>query len=99
MALQPWHKLISPREDLREERPLDASEFAVHLDQVRDNQGPDVYRVPEEFFRRTFLTKNLLSLASEVVRRLNGGVTETSPFFYQFGNGQNHALILLRPLR
>ena len=98
MALQPWHKLITPREDLREERPLDASEFAVHLDQVRDNQGPEVYRLPEEFFRRTFLTKNLLSLASETVRRLNGEITETSAVFNmatQFGGGKTHALTLL----
>ncbi|MBW7864504.1 MAG: ATP-binding protein [Candidatus Hydrogenedentes bacterium] len=98
MALQPWHKVVTPREDLREERPLDASEFAVHLDKVRDNQGPDVYRRPEEFFRRTFLTKNLLSLASESVRRLNGEVTETSAVFNmatQFGGGKTHALTLL----
>ena len=98
MALQPWHKLITPREDLRAARPLDAAEFAVHLDKVRDNQGPDVYRVPEEFFRRTFLTKNLLSLASEAVRRLNGEITETSAVFNmatQFGGGKTHALTLL----
>lgn len=69
MALNAWHKIVMPREDLREGCPLDASEFAVHLDQVRDNQGPDVYRNPEEFFRRAFLTKNLLSLASEAVRQ------------------------------
>jgi hypothetical protein len=27
---------VAPREDLREGKPLDAAEFAVHLDQVRD---------------------------------------------------------------
>jgi hypothetical protein len=31
MALKPWYKVVEPREDLREGRPLDASEFAVHL--------------------------------------------------------------------
>ncbi len=35
MALKPWYKVITPREDLRDGRPLDASEFAVHLDHVR----------------------------------------------------------------
>ncbi|NLV43673.1 MAG: hypothetical protein GXY07_04135 [Candidatus Hydrogenedentes bacterium] len=54
--------------------------------------------MPEEFFRRTFLTKNLLSLASEAVRRLNGEITETSAVFNmatQFGGGKTHALTLL----
>ena len=29
--LKPWYKVVTPREDLREGKPLDASEFAVHL--------------------------------------------------------------------
>ena len=37
--LKPWYQVITPREDLREGRPLDASEFAVHLDHIRDD-GP-----------------------------------------------------------
>lgn len=98
MSLLPWYKVITPREDLRENRPLDAAEFAVHLDQVRDDRGPTVYRNPEEFFARTFLTKNLLKLAGESVRRLNGEITETSAVFNmatQFGGGKTHALTLL----
>jgi hypothetical protein len=98
MALKPWYKVVTPREDLREERPLDASEFAVHLDQVRDGTAPKVYRVPAEFFERTFLTKSLGGLASEVVRRLSGVQVETSAVFNlstQFGGGKTHALTLL----
>ena len=98
MALKPWYKVVTPREDLREERPLDASEFAVHLDQVRDGTAPNVYRVPAEFFERTFLTKSLGGLASEVVRRLSGLQVETSAVFNlstQFGGGKTHALTLL----
>ncbi len=34
-SLKPWYKVVTPREDLREGKPLDTSEFAVHLDQVR----------------------------------------------------------------
>ena len=41
MALKPWHKVVEPREDLRKGRPLDASEFAVHLDKVREGTAPD----------------------------------------------------------
>lgn len=38
MPLQHWHKLITLRENLREERPLDASEFTVHLDHIGENR-------------------------------------------------------------
>lgn len=98
MALKPWYKVVNPREDLREGRPLDASEFAVHLDQVRDGRAPEDYQKPERFFDRTYLTASLRSLASEVVRRLSGTKVETSAVFNlatQFGGGKTHALTLL----
>ncbi len=98
MALKPWFHVVTPREDLREGRPLDASEFAVHLDQVRDHRAPEVYQNPEQFFRHTYLTKNLGEMASGVVRRLSGEKTETSAIYNmstQFGGGKTHALTLL----
>lgn len=96
--LQPWYKVVTPREDLREGKPLDASEFAVHLDQVREGRAPKDYQKPERFFERTFLTEGLTDLASEVIRRLSGEKTETSAVFNmatQFGGGKTHALTLL----
>lgn len=96
--LKPWFHVVQPREDLREGKPLDASEFAVHLDQVRDDRAPDVYRKPEQFFNRTYLTQSLTDLASQVIRRLSGEKTETSAVFNmatQFGGGKTHALTLL----
>ncbi|MCL5745567.1 MAG: DUF499 domain-containing protein, partial [Acidobacteria bacterium] len=96
--LKPWYKVVTPREDLREARPLDASEFAVHLDQVRDGRAPAVYRNPEEFFDRTHLTHALAELGAQVIRRLSGEKTETSAVFNlatQFGGGKTHALTLL----
>lgn len=98
MSLKPWYKVVTPREDLREGKPLDASEFAVHLDQVRDGRAHPDYQDPERFFGKTFLTKNLLGLSAEVVRRLSGEKTETSAIFNmstQFGGGKTHALTLL----
>jgi len=98
IKLKPWYKVATPREDLREGRPLDAAEFAVHLDQVRDGSANEDYRLPERFFDRTFLTKSLLELAGETVRRLSGKKTETSAVFNmatQFGGGKTHALTLL----
>jgi len=96
--LKPWYKVVTPREDLREARPLDASEFAVHLDQVRDGRAPAVYRNPAEFFERTHLTRTLAELGTQVIRRLSGEKTETSAVFNlatQFGGGKTHALTLL----
>jgi hypothetical protein len=98
MGIKPWYKVATPREDLREGKPLDASEFAVHLDQVREGNAPADYQKPERFFERTYLTKNLASLASEVIRRLSGERTETNAIFNlatQFGGGKTHALTLL----
>jgi len=98
MSLKPWYKIVTPREDLREGKPLDASEFAVHLGKVKDGTAPDVYSRPQEFFERTFLTNNLTAMAAEVVRRLSGEKTETSAVFNmstQFGGGKTHALTLL----
>src|ERR1043166_1124489 len=98
MALKPWYKVVTPREDLRDGHPLDASEFAVHLDQVRDGRAPTDYQKPERFFERTFLTRTMSALAAEAIRRLNGVTTETSAVFNmatQFGGGKTHFLTLL----
>jgi len=98
MPLKPWYKVVTPREDLRENRPLDASEFAVHLDHVRDHRAPADYQEPARFFDRTFLTKNLTELAAGVVRRLSEIKVETSAVYNlttQFGGGKTHALTLL----
>jgi hypothetical protein len=98
MSLKPWYKVVTPREDLREGKPLDAAEFAVHLDQVREGRAPDDYKVPERFFERTYLTQGLKNFSAEVIRRLSGEKTETSAIFHmitQFGGGKTHGLTLL----
>src|SRR6266496_6070210 len=98
MALKPWYKTVTPREDLRDGKPLDAAEFAVHLDQIRAGKAQPDYSDPKRFLERTFMTRNLAILASEVLRRLSGETTETSAVFNlatQFGGGKTHALTLL----
>src|SRR5437764_587865 len=70
MALKPWYTVVTPREDLRDGKPLDASEFAVHLDKVRDGTAPPVYADPAKFFERTFLTQTLTTLGGDVIRRM-----------------------------
>ena len=37
MKLKPWYDVVKPREDLREGKSQDASEFAVHLDRVHQS--------------------------------------------------------------
>lgn len=98
--LKPWYELVLPREDLRENRPLDASEFAVHLDHIRTGRKTvsKDYTDPKRFFERTYLTGSLLDLASQVVRRLSGLQVETSAVFNmatQFGGGKTHSLTTL----
>src|ERR1700737_5071073 len=98
MALKPWYKVVTPREDLREGRPLDAAEFAVHLDQVRDGRAPLDYQKPDQFFERTYLTQTLTTLGAQVIRRLWGEKPETyavSNMATPFGGGKTHALTLL----
>jgi len=93
--LRPWYQVVTPREDLRENRPLDASEFAVHLDHIRDKRAHEDYVKPERFFERTYMTKSLLDLSAQVVRRLSGIKVETSAVFNmatQFGGGKTHSL-------
>jgi predicted AAA+ superfamily ATPase len=97
-GLKPWHQVAVPREDLRKGIPLDAAEFAIHLDQVVDGRAPLDYRDPERFFARTYFTKAYRELTVEVLRRLAGEVVGTSPginLVTQFGGGKTHFLTLL----
>ena len=59
MSVKPWYKVVTPREDLREGKPLDAAEFAVHLDQIRLGKAQKDYVDPQRFLERTFMTRNL----------------------------------------
>jgi predicted AAA+ superfamily ATPase len=96
--LKPWYQVVTPREDLRENRPLDASEFAVHLDHIREKRAHADYVEPKRFFERTYMTRSLLDLSSQVVRRLSGIQVETSAVFNmatQFGGGKTHSLSTL----
>jgi hypothetical protein len=96
--LKPWHQVAVPREDLRKGVPLDAAEFAIHLDQVVDGRAPLDYRDPGRFFARTYFTKAYRELTVGVLRRLNGEMVGTSAginLVTQFGGGKTHFLTLL----
>ena len=77
--LKPWYDVVELREDLRDNRPLDASEFAIHLDHIRAGRAPRDYADPRRFFDRTHVTGGLLDMASQVVRRLSGVTSRLRP--------------------
>ncbi len=56
MSLMLRYKIATPRLDLREGKPLGAAEFAVHLDDARNNCAPPDYQRPDRVFVRTHLT-------------------------------------------
>src|ERR1700738_2327322 len=98
MALKPWYQVSRPHEDLRHRHPLDAAQFAVHLDKVVSGDAPPDYAEGERFLRRTFVTQGLRRFASEVIRRLDGetqGANAVHNLVTQFGGGKTHALTLL----
>lgn len=50
--MEPWYKVVIPRQELRDGRSLDPKEFAVHLEQVVTGTVPRDYVEPEKFFSR-----------------------------------------------
>ncbi|MCL4204135.1 MAG: hypothetical protein KJ000_16760 [Pirellulaceae bacterium] len=99
--LKPWYQVVTPREDLRDNRPLDASEFAIHLDQIRDGRAHKDYTDPDRFFERTHVTGSLLDLASQTLLRLSGIQLETSAVAkanWRWGRGASHEFIGRRNL-
>ena len=96
--MKPWHQVVTPRSDVRDGRPLDISEFAIHLHQVVAQTAPDDYRDPARFFARTYITRGLSEMATEVLRRLHGELVQAAPVVNlttPFGGGKTHALTLL----
>ena len=79
MALKPWYKVVTPREDLRERQ-------AARRLGVRGPPGPGprrraqpTTRSPSASSSGPILTKNLTALAAEVLRRLSGETTRPPP--------------------
>ena len=90
-----WHEHCVLRDDVRQ-GTLELAEFAADLYAVRTGDAPNVYRVPDLFFDRTYATDNLKKLVRDVLRRLNGqGGTPVINVQVAYGGGKTHALIAL----
>jgi len=70
--MEPWHKVVTPRKEVREGRSFNPDEFAIALEQVVAGTAPEDYRDPRQFFERTVFTRALTELAGIVLRRLAG---------------------------
>ena len=96
--MEPWYKVVIPRQELRDGRSLDPSEFAVHLEQVVARTAPRDYVEPAKFFARNYFSKALVEHCGMVLRRLGGETANTAPvlsLITQFGGGKTHTLTAL----
>ncbi len=96
--MEPWHKLVTPRKEVREGRSFNPDEFAIHLEQIVNGTAPEDYKNPEPFFARTCFTSALKEHCSMTLRRLAGDTVNTAPvmtLITQFGGGKTHTLATL----
>ncbi|GAB3950068.1 DUF499 domain-containing protein [Spirosoma harenae] len=94
---KPWFSVVRPHQDIRRGH-LDESVFAANLADVAQDQGPEVYRNAPLFFDKTYPTAGLRTVASRVIKGLNGGQdAENRVISLQtgFGGGKTHTLISL----
>lgn len=96
--MEPWYKVATPRQEVREGRSFNPDEFAIALEQVVAKTAPEDYRNPAQFFSRTYFTRALREHAGMVLRRLSGRTDNTAPvltLITQFGGGKTHTLTTL----
>lgn len=96
--MEPWHKLVTPRKEVREGRSFNPDEFAIHLEQIVNGTAPEDYKNPEPFFARTCFTSALKEHCAMTLRRLAGETVNTAPvmtLITQFGGGKTHTLATL----
>ena len=96
--MDPWYRIVTLRQEVREGRSFSPDEFAIALEQVIAQTAPEDYRDPAQFFSRTCFTRALKEHAGMVLRRLSGKTENTAPvltLITQFGGGKTHTLTSL----
>lgn len=68
--MQPWYKVTTLREEIREGRSFNPDEFAIALEQVVAGKASADYQDPKQFFDRTCFTRALTDHLGLVLRRL-----------------------------
>jgi len=95
--LPPWTKVVRPHRDI-EQGELDISAYAADLGGVdrQDPNVPAVYRDAGEFFRTTYLTRNLRRLLTDVMGVIAGAEGDrVIQLRTPFGGGKTHSLLAL----
>ena len=95
--LLPWYAVATPHVDIREGR-LEEAVFAADLWAVVTDDGnlPSVYRDPEQFFQKTYMTVGLGTVLQRVAAALAGKVDGGDRILglqTSFGGGKTHSLI------
>jgi predicted AAA+ superfamily ATPase len=94
-GFKPWREVITPHPDIASGRYQQA-EFAADLWEVYKDRGSDEYRLPTDFFQRTYLTEGLKELLSGALQRLSGmGGDPVIELQTNFGGGKTHAMLAL----
>jgi predicted AAA+ superfamily ATPase len=94
-GLKPWREIVTPHHDVASGRYQQA-EFAADLWEVFLDRGSDEYRLPTEFFQRTYLTAGLQQLLTNALTRLSGrGGDPVIELQTNFGGGKTHAMLAL----
>ncbi len=94
-GLRPWREIITPQPDVASGR-YQLAEFAADLGQVHRGAGSDEYRIPRDFFQRTYLTHGLKRLLINALQRLNGNAGDPIVDLQtNFGGGKTHSLLAL----
>src|SRR6266852_2324809 len=94
-GLRPWREIVTPHPDVASGR-YQFAEFAADLAQVYHGIGSEEYRVPRDFFQRTFLTHGLRRLLVNALQRLSGtGGDPVVDLQTSFGGGKTHSLLAL----
>jgi len=94
-GLRPWREIVAPQPDVASGR-FQLAEFAADLAQVHRGVGSDEYRVPRDFFQRTYLTNGLRRLLVDALQRLSGhGGNPVVDLQTNFGGGKTHSLLAL----
>ena len=96
--MEPWYKIVTLRQEVREGRSFSPDEFAIALEQILAKTAPNDYRDPVQFFSRTCFTRALKEHTGMVLRRLSGKTENTAPvltLITQFGGGKTHTLTSL----
>ncbi|RDI95212.1 DUF499 domain-containing protein [Meiothermus sp. QL-1] len=94
-SLPPWWQLAEPDEAIRR-GDFDENTFAAKLDDVVAGRAPVEYQYAENFFKKTYLTRELSAILKDVLRRLAGqGGEAVIQLRTPFGGGKTHTLIAL----